>query len=149
MPLAGYLTLLGVFNSALAGLLAINETKKQTENERANLTDLLVLGLATFKLARVIAKDRVTSPLRAPFVEYEAPDGTSEVKEKSRGKNMQRAVGDLITCPWCLSPWVAGALTAGFIFKPRAARILTGIFAAVAVADFVQHGYNLVKEKDK
>lgn len=149
MPLAGYLTLLGVFNSALVGLLAASEAKKQTETEKAGFDDLLLLGLATFKLARIIAKDRVTSPLRAPFTEYIEPNGTSEVKEKSRGAGLQRAVGDLITCPWCLSPWVAGALTVGFVFKPRAARILTGIFAAVAVADFVQHGYDAVKEKSK
>lgn len=149
MPLAGYLTLLGVFNSALVAFLAASNTKNEDENKKNGLTGLIILGLATFKLARVISKDRVTSPLRAPFTEYVEPDGTSEVKEKSRGTGLQRAIGDLITCPWCMSPWVAGALTIGYVFKPRATRILTGIFAAVAVADFLQHGYNHVKEIEK
>ena len=147
MPLAGYLTLLGVFNSALIGLLAASEADER--REKIAVGDVLLLGAATFKLARIVAKDRVTSPLRAPFTEYVEPDGTSEVKEKSRGKGLQRAIGDLITCPWCVTPWVAGALAAGFIFKPRAAKTVAKIFAAVAVADFIQHAYSVVKEKDK
>ena len=44
--------------------------------------DLLLLGIATYKLSRLISSDRVTSPLRAPFVEYVEPAGASEVKEK-------------------------------------------------------------------
>lgn len=145
MPLLGYLTLLGVFNSALLGVLAASEADKKSEKIAA--ADVLLLGAATFKLARIIAKDRVTSPIRAPFTEYVEPDGTSEVNEKSRGTGLQRAIGDLITCPWCVAPWVAGALTTGFIFKPRATRTLSKIFASVAVADFLQHAYSAVKEK--
>jgi hypothetical protein len=42
----------------------------------------VLLGVATYKLSRLISSDRVTSPLRAPFVEYVEPAGASEVKEK-------------------------------------------------------------------
>jgi Protein of unknown function (DUF1360) len=32
---------------------------------------------------------------------------TGEVPESSRGSGLQKAVGDLVTCPWCVGPWVA------------------------------------------
>ncbi len=149
MPLAGYATLLGIYNAAFLALLLAAENSENGLPERINLADLLLLGAATHKLSRVIAKDRVTSPLRAPFTEYVEAAGQSEIKEKVRGRGMQRAVGDLLTCPWCLSPWVAAGLAFGFVFKPRATRLIAGIFTAATVADFLHHAADAVKEKDK
>lgn len=115
--------------------------------ERIGYADLLLLGVGTFKLSRIISLDRVTSPLRAPFTEYEKPAGTSEVKEKVRGAGMQRATGDLLTCPYCLGPWVAAALIGGLVFKPRATRLVGGVLAAATISDFLHHAYGKVKEK--
>jgi hypothetical protein len=100
-------------------------------------------------LSRTIARDRVTSPLRAPFTEYVEPAGQSEIKEKVRGRGMQRAVGDLLTCPWCLSPWVAAGLAFGLVFQPRATRIVAGVFAAATVSDFLHHAADAAKEKNE
>lgn len=63
--------------------------------------------------------------------------GKSEVKERSRGTGAQRAVGDLLTCPYCMNPWVATALAYGFLASPRAARTISAVFATVAVADLL------------
>ena len=99
MPLAGYAALLGIYNAAFLALLLAAQNSEDGLPERIGFTDLLLLGAATHKLSRVISKDRVTSPLRAPFTEYVEPAGQSEIKEKVRGTGMRRAVGDLITCP--------------------------------------------------
>lgn len=150
MPLGGYATLLGIFNSAFIALLAAAQKDREEKlPERVNFADLILLGAATHKLSSLIAKDRVTSPLRAPFTEYVEPAGENEVKEKSRGSGLQRAVGDLLTCPWCVSPWVAAGLAFGFVFKPRAARFVAGVFTAVTIADFLHHAHDAAKEKDK
>ncbi len=153
MPLAGYAGLLGAFNAGVTGLLLAAENSKRPVDgrggERVALGDLLLLGVATHKLSRVIASDRVTAPLRAPFVEYEKPAGTSEVKEHVRGTGAQRAMGDLLTCPYCLSPWVAAALAAGMIFRPRATRILSGIFAVATISDLLHSAQDTAKKSEK
>jgi hypothetical protein len=84
--------------------------------------------------------------LRAPFTEYKESAGGGEVNEKSRGEGLQRVVGDLLTCPWCIVPWVAGALAFGFVFKPRITRFICEVFTAVTISDFLQHAYNGVTE---
>ncbi|MDQ3323891.1 MAG: DUF1360 domain-containing protein [Acidobacteriota bacterium] len=149
MPLASYAALLGIYNAAFLALLLAAQKSEDRLPAKINFADLLLLGVATHKLSRIIAKDRVTSPLRAPFTEYVEPAGQSEIKEKVRGTGMRRAVGDLITCPWCLSPWVAAGLAFGFVFKPRAARFVAGIFAASTVSDFLHHAADAVKEKSE
>lgn len=148
MPLAGYAALLGVFNAAFIALLAAAQKDREEKlPERVNFADLILLGVATHKLSSLISKDRVTSPLRAPFTEYVEPAGENEVKEKSRGGGLQKAVGDLLTCPFCLAPWVAAGLAFGFVFKPRAARFIAGVFTAVTVADFLHHSHSAAKKK--
>ncbi len=148
MPLGGYATLVGVYNAAFAAMLLAAKESNQKLPERIGYADLLLLGLGTFKLNRIISHDRVTSPLRAPFTEYQGPTGTSAVKERVRGTGMQRAIGDLLTCPYCLGPWVAAALIGGLVFKPRATRLIGGVLAAAAISDVLQHVYGAVKETE-
>ncbi len=149
MPLASYAVLLGIYNAAFLALLLAARNSEDGLPEKLNFADLLLLGVATHKLSRIIALDRVTSPLRAPFTEYVEPAGQSEIKEKVRGTGMQRAVGDLLTCPWCLSPWVAAGLAFGLVFQPRATRIVAGVFAAATVSDFLHHAADAAKEKSE
>lgn len=60
---------------------------------------------------------------------------------------MRRAVGDLMTCPYCSGPWIAGALMAGLLAAPRAARTVIRLFAMVAVSDFLHRAYEALSAK--
>ena len=71
----------------------------------------------------------MTSPLRAPFTRFEGPQGNAELAEEVRGSGARKAVGELVTCPFCLGPWVATALTAGLTFAPGVARPAMGVFS--------------------
>src|ERR687885_688224 len=86
MPLAGYATLLGVYNAAFAAMLLAAQKSGRDLPEWISYADLLLMGVATHKLSRLITKDFVTSPLRAPFTEYKKSAGAGEVNEKSRGE---------------------------------------------------------------
>ncbi len=146
MPLAGYAGLVGIYNAAFAALLVAARRAGKELPARTSYADLVLLGLATHKLSLIISKDRVTSPLRAPFTEYVEPDGTNEVKERVRGEGVQRAIGDLLICQYCLSPWVAAALAFGFVFKPKTTRFIGGILVAATVSDLAHHAYERIKK---
>lgn len=146
MPLGGYAVLLGVYSLGLAGLAALGARRERRLPDRPQAGDLLLLGVATHKLTRLITRDWVTAPLRAPFTEYQGSRGAGEVRERSRGTGIRRALGDLLTCPYCTGPWVAGALTCGLVIKPKVTRSLAGLFAVVALSDFLHQAYKKVAE---
>ncbi len=148
MPLASYAKIMGTYNAAFAGLLLAAKQSEHGLPQRIAYGDLVLLGVATYKLSRLISSDRVTSPLRAPFTQYVEPAGASEVKEKVRGTGLQRAVGDLLTCPYCLGPWVATALAFGLVFKPRTTRLIGGILAAATVSEFLNHATAAIKKSE-
>jgi len=143
MPLAGYATLLAAYGGMFGAVFGNLLSRSDVANPRP--ADVVMLGIATHKIGRIITKDWVTSPLRAPFVEYVESAGGGEVKERSRGTGLRRAVGDLLTCPWCIAPWVAGALYSLFLINPRAARLIASGFTSVAVSDFLQHAYTAAR----
>lgn len=48
-------------------------------------------------------------PSRAPFVRHDRDAGLSEVDEVARGQDIQRAVRQLVICPYCIGLRVASA----------------------------------------
>lgn len=149
MPLASYAGLMGVYTAAFASLLVVAHSSGRRLPARIPSSDLMLLGVATYKLGRLISSDRVTSPLRAPFTEYVEPAGASEVKEKVRGTGLQRAIGDLLTCPYCLGPWVGMALAFGMVLKPHTTRLLGGILAAATISDALNHATTALKKNEE
>lgn len=111
--------------------------------------DLVLIGVATHKLSRRISKDSVTSPLRAPFVDVKGPQGPGELEEEVQGTGLRRAVGELITCPFCVGQWVATGFTFGLVFAPRATRLAASIMGASAISDFLQFGYSLAEQSQE
>ncbi len=143
-PLGGYAALVAVFTVGLAGAFA---AAKESDDEPPKLSwsDLLLFGIATHKLSRVATKDLVTSPFRAPFVKFKKSAGAGEVEEEARGEGLQEAIGDLITCPYCIAPWIASALVLASQRAPRATRVLGGIFAITVGSDFLNQFYARAK----
>ncbi len=82
-PLRSYRLLTGIFGGTFAGGLALTRTRLP---ERPAAGDLALLSVATFKLSRLIAKDKVAAGIRSPFTELEAKGGPAEVHERPRGR---------------------------------------------------------------
>jgi hypothetical protein len=143
-PLGPYAALITVFNIGLTGALA---ALRRDLPDRTSAGDLALLTVATHKLSRVIAKDKVTSPVRAPFVRYEEDAGPSEVSESPRGTGFRKAVGELISCPFCIAQWIAAAGLLGLAIAPRPTRFLASLFTIVSGADFLQIAYKAAQDK--
>jgi Protein of unknown function (DUF1360) len=122
-----------------AGVLARSLGRRLPE--RIETRDLALLGVATHKISRLVAKDPVTSPLRAPFTRFAGQSGEAELDEEVRGTGMRKAVGELVTCPFCVGQWAATGLALGFLLAPRATRWTASVFTGLAAADFLQLGY--------
>jgi hypothetical protein len=145
-PLAAYAVLSGGFFAALAGALAAARSSGR-ELDRPTASDIVIFGLATQKVSRLIAKDKVTSFLRAPFTRFQEPAGHGELEEAPRGDGLRYAVGELLVCPYCLAQWVVGAITIGSLFAPRTTRVLSAMWAAQAIADGAQLAYSAAEQR--
>lgn len=144
-PLVGYLITIGTYGGIVAVLTGLARLTGRRPPERVEPFDVALLGIATHKVSRLLAKENVTSALRAPFTRYEGASGQSEVSEQVRGEGVRHALGELVSCPFCLAVWVATGFAAGLVFAPRLTRLTAAAATAVAASDFLQLLYDRAK----
>jgi hypothetical protein len=132
---------LDVVYVGLVGALGIAARRRRRPLPELSPRDIALVGAATHRLARTIAKDPITSPVRMPFTRYEGTGGPAELHEEVVSDGFGHAIGELVTCPFCLSQWVATGFVAGMVFAPRATRLVAATFAGVALSDFLQYAY--------
>lgn len=146
-PFLSYLGFMTIFGTLVAAALAIAKRQGRELPEQVNAGELLLVGTASHKLARLLSKDKVTSPLRAPFTELEGSGGPAEFEERSRGTGARKAIGELLICPFCLGLWVVAAFSVGLLFAPRVTRFIASLFTALTISDFFQIAYKAAEEK--
>jgi Protein of unknown function (DUF1360) len=144
-PLGGYSVIIGAFTAAIGAAVGLGRARGTRLPSQFGVQDTVLLCVATHKASRLLAKDAVTSPIRAPFTRYEEPAGEGEVNEEVRGTGVRHAIGELLTCPFCLAVWISGGLTAGMVLAPRVTRLVTTGLTAVAASDAIQLVYDRAK----
>jgi len=145
-PLAGDLGAMGVYLGLVSAGAAAVRTSGRELPERIPVGDALMLTVATFRLARRIAKDPVTSPIRAPFTTFQGPSGHAEIAEEVREHGgVKHAVGELLTCPFCLAQWVGTAFVFGYATAPKATRLAALTMTMVAGSDVLQFVYDAIQ----
>jgi hypothetical protein len=115
--------------------------------DRIDGRDVLLAGVATHKLSRLIAKDRITAFARAPFTEYEQPGGPAEVEERPRGDGLRRTIGELLVCPYCLGMWISGGFHVGLVMAPRTTRFAASVLTGLTISDFLQIAYKAAEDR--
>jgi hypothetical protein len=142
-PYGAYAGITGAFvgGLAIAGALAHLLDRDPREHDAL---DLVVLGAATFKAARTISRDEVTSFIREPFVEGVAGEGDEHAVETG---DLRQAIGELVTCSRCVGTWVAASLATTQMLAPRFGRILTWTLAAAGLNDWLQAGFAALANK--
>lgn len=140
-PLAGYTAALATYGATAAALALASRRPGTTVPARVPWTDLALSGIATFKLSRRLSKDPVTSPLRAPFARFGRRSGPSELTDTPREGSVRHAIGELVTCPFCLDQWVATAFISGLVFAPKLTRLAAATLTTVAISDALQFAH--------
>lgn len=145
-PLPGYLAAIGVYSALVAAASVAGRLTGVRLPERFSLADTALVSVATHKASRLLTKEAVTSPLRAPFTRFERAAGSAEVVESVRAHNPgEHAIGELLTCPFCAAVWIASGLTAGMVFAPRLTRLVSTALTAVAASDVLNLVYDKLK----
>lgn len=147
-PLGAHAVLMAVYGGSVVAFGAAQRRSGRGLPERVPPGDILLLSIATYKLSRLIAKDRVASFIRAPFTRFRAEsERPGEVLEEPRGEGLQHAIGELLVCPYCLGQWIGTALLATYLRDPRLARTVSASFAIVAGSDVLQEAWIAVDNR--
>jgi hypothetical protein len=142
-PYEAYAAIIGTF---VGGLGAAGVLARALGRDPACQTglDLVVLSAASFKAARTLAHDEVTSFLREPFVRGHAHEGDEDPLPTG---DYRQAIGELVTCSRCGGTWAAAGLACSQILSPRFGRLLTWSLAAAGINDWLQAGFAALSEK--
>lgn len=103
--------------------------------------ELVPLVAATFALSKLIAKEKVETWVRTPFVQ-EGVEG-----RPPKGTGVRYAVGELLTCTRCLGAWSALGLVGLRMAAPEVGRTVTTVLAASAGSDVLQAGFTYMTER--
>src|SRR5919108_4252489 len=136
-PYGAYAVITGAFVGGL-GLAGVAARIFDRNPACQTPLDFVVLSAASFKAARTLAHDEVTSFLREPFVEGEAHEG---YEDPVRTGDYRQAIGELVTCSRCGGTWAAAGLATTQILAPRFGRLLTWSLAAAGANDFLQAAF--------
>jgi len=130
-------------NAVYGGLLAgvVLATRERVKQDPIRTAELLPLGAATFAVSKVIAREKIGTWVREPFVEDASHGG------RPRGRRIQRAVGELVTCSRCVGAWSALGVVGLRAASPEVGRLVAAILATSAVNDWLQAGFAWARGK--
>ncbi len=136
------LTLIGTFLAiftAFTSLVPIfKKVNKKTQTDFVlKPFDLLLLGLATYRLGRMVAYDKVADPIQQPFAKT-VPDETGAGETtRPKGSGVKQAIGELVTCPICSGTWIAAGLVYGLSLLPNPTRVFVAIMSTTGLVEIL------------
>ena len=137
------LTLISVFLGVMATFAS--RVLRHEKDLTLKPFDLLLLGLSSFRMGRMIAFEGVAAPLREPFTETRDDASGAGQTVVATGEGARHVVGELMSCPICAGTWVAAGLVYGLHLMPRPTRVLLAIMSTTGVAELC---YSLTEALD-
>jgi hypothetical protein len=134
-----YAALNAVYAALLAGVvIALGD---RADRDPVRPVELVPLGAATFAVSKVVAREKIGSWVREPFVEDAVHGG------RPRGNRIQRALGELVTCSRCMGAWSALGVVGLRMASPEAGRLVTAVLATSAANDWLQASFAWLRGK--
>jgi len=138
-----YVALEVVFATGLAGVIAL--TARRTRSKVAPIAgaELPALAIATFALADVVSKERISTWLREPFV----VESIDHRPIEPAGSGIRRAIGELLTCSRCAGTWSALGLLGLRTAFPTAGKVTINVLALTGANDVLQAVFRILVER--
>jgi hypothetical protein len=114
---------------------------ERIEKMNIDLLTFIILGLACFRLTRLIVFDKITEFLRQPFfdeITEENEDGTVEVYYLPKSTSIKKFIGELLSCYWCTGVWISAAVVTGYLFLPALFVPIILVFAVAGLAAILE-----------
>jgi hypothetical protein len=109
--------------------------------QNINLTMLMLLGLAAFRLTRLIVYDKITEFIRRPFfdeIEEIEEDGMVEIYLTPKKKGIRGWIGELLSCYWCTGIWVSILLAGLYLYQTTIGNYTIIVLAIAAVGSIIE-----------
>ena len=103
--------------------------------------ELIVFGLASFRLTRLFVYDKITSFIRSFFInEIEEVDKNGEKSIYLVPKDgwLRSFFGELLSCYWCTGIWASTTLYILYILLPAIAVPLLVVLAVSGIASIIE-----------
>ncbi len=101
------------------------------------MTDYLILGLATWRIANLLVNEDGPWDI---LLKLRYAAGTRYDQQSQPYPT--NVFSGLLICVWCLSPWVGGIFTLGYLFNPTVTIWISLPFALSAMAVAVDRWIN-------
>jgi hypothetical protein len=99
------------------------------------------LALSTYFLARLVAREKMGSVVRAPIL------SAAEGEEEDPGLlQMSSALADLVTCTRCVGVWAAAGLVTLRSWAPREAGVVMPLLTAAGANNLLQAAHSVLAE---
>ncbi len=130
-----YTSLTGIF----MGLFALFTFTRGRKHDLVEIKpfDLVQLGLASYRLGRMVSYDKVFEAYRAPFTRTVPDPSGEDMTVVPRGKGTRSAIGELIACPICAGTWIAAGLVYALNLFPSATRTFLAIASSIGLAEVI------------
>jgi hypothetical protein len=130
-----------VYGALVGAVVLAARSRPRTE---LGLGDQATLALAVFSLSKLIARERMGSWVREPFVE----EGTEKSpRAEPAGHGIRRVLGELVTCTRCVGAWSSAGLVGLRVLAPDTGRTVTLVLASAGANDFLQAGFRVICER--
>lgn len=102
---------------------------------RVSFLDVLLYGLAVYRIANITSNEEVTKVLRAPFVDWKKKE-SGEIEEIPKEGGFKGFMGSLLYCSSCTGLWWAAILGLAYLYYPSEVRVIFIIFALSGLERF-------------
>jgi len=144
-PLGGYVSTMSTYAALTGAAALVTRWRGVRLPSSVPVADVALLGVATYRISRLLTKEAIASPLRARYTRYVDRSGPGELQEEPRGSGRAHAIGELVTCPFCMAQWVATGLVFAYLWHPRLTRWGAATMSAVAASNLLQFVHSRVE----